>query len=80
MCTKALKLYAHAATSYDTNTSWMEEHLSIPYIVYSARDNQRSHRHPNFGKEALGYLMFIAEYYHCLPKVTYHHLAAPQML
>ena len=50
----------------------MADHLSIPYFVYVAHGGNQTgkvHTHLNRGLEVMGYLMFIADYYDCLPKV-----------
>lgn len=57
-------------TTYNTDTSWFNDLISIPYMVYHAGGDNTSHSHPNHGNEAMGYLMFMAEYYDCLPNVT----------
>lgn len=48
----------------------MPRDIPIPFLVYYSGSENSSHRHPNVGFEAMGYLTFIAEYYDCLPKVS----------
>ena len=48
----------------------MAKDIPVPYFVYHAGDSEAEHSHPNVGNEAMGYLMFIAEYYDCLPEVS----------
>ena len=47
----------------------MNDLIAVPFIVYHAGGENKSHSHPNHGNEAMGYLMFLAEYYDCLPNV-----------
>lgn len=59
-----------AATTFDSNTTWLNELVSVPYMVYHAGDTSKSHNHPSHANEAMGYLWFLAEYYDCLPNVS----------
>jgi hypothetical protein len=51
----------------------MPAHLEVPYIVYQAERKGMQgitpHKHSNSAREASAFLMFIAEYYDCLPEV-----------
>ena len=63
-----------AAARYKENISWMPLHLEMPFIVYQAdrrgTPDSVPHKHSNSGREASAFLMFIAEYYDCLPEVS----------
>ena len=67
------ELCPSAAARYKENISWMPLHLDIPFMVYQAdrRGTPETvpHKHSNSGREASAFLMFIAEYYDCLPEV-----------
>lgn len=65
-----------AATNYNTDISYMAQHISVPYFIYRAGNTSHTHNHPNLANEALGYLTFIAEYYNCLPNVSSDGLTA----
>ena len=71
-----LSLLLPAATNYNTDISYMAQHISVPYFIYRAGNTSHTHNHPNLANEALGYLTFIAEYYNCLPNVSYEGLTA----
>jgi len=62
-----------AAARYKENVSWMPAHLEVPYMVYQAErrgmQGMVPHKHSNSAREASAFLMFIAEYYDCLPEV-----------
>jgi len=51
----------------------MPAHLEVPYMVYQAErrgmQGMVPHKHSNSAREASAFLMFIAEYYDCLPEV-----------
>ena len=59
-----------AATTFESNTTWLNELVSVPYIFYHAGETSKSHNHPSHANEAMGYLWFLAEYYECLPNVS----------
>ena len=48
--------------------------LDMPFIVYQAdrrgTPDNVPHKHSNSGREASAFLMYIAEYYDCLPEVS----------
>ena len=51
----------------------MSLHLEVPFLVYQAErrgvPSSTAHKHGNTAREASAFLMFIAEYYDCLPEV-----------
>lgn len=51
-------------------TEWIQREIEIPHLIYYTGGTNESHKHVNAGREAAGYLTYIAEYYECLPEVT----------
>lgn len=49
--------------------------LDVPFLVYQAErrgiPTNVPHKHSNSAREASAFLMFIAEYYDCLPEVEH---------
>lgn len=55
---------------YEEDVSWMATHLQgiMPFVVYNTKDSSATHYTPvHNGNEAAAYLLFIVDYYDCLP-------------
>lgn len=59
---------------HQEDITWLVKQVEVPFLAYQAENSSinghQARVHNNQANEASAYLMFIAEYYDCLPEVS----------